>query len=140
MSNRPSDGRNEAKTRDQAKTSKKDVALAQVAQRDAWLKKLQSRIRKIDQDVATLEKAAKALEVLTKKQEDNAKLRELIEHLVHHVSEEEHEVVKEAQTHAEIRVSEKPPKVPHGHMTAGPLLAVAFTVIGFWKVLKSRLK
>ena len=89
MSNRPSDGRNEARTRDQAKTSKKDVALAQVAQRDAWLKKLQSRIRKIDQDVATREKAAKALELLTKKQEDNAKLRELIEHLVHHVSEEE---------------------------------------------------
>ena len=140
MSNRPSDGRNEAKTRDQAKTSKRDVALAQVAQRDAWLKKMQSRTRKIDQDVAALEKAAKALEGLIKKQEDNAKLRELIEHLVHHVSEQEEEVLKDAQTHAEIRVSEKPPKVPHGHLPAGTLLVIAFSVIGFWKLLKAKLK
>ncbi len=144
MATRPADGRNPAKTKLQAQTSKEKVATSKAALRDAqraqWLKKAQDKAKKIDPQMAQLEKAAKVLEGLIKKQEDNAKLRELIEHQVHHLIEVEEEMHKEVETHAEVRVSGHAPKMPHGAIPGSSLVVLAFSVIGFWKLIKAKLK
>lgn len=129
MPPRPADGRNPVKTRDQAATSKKNVALSKVRQEAEWKKRLLRDGPKIDKKLDTLTRAAKGIAEALKKGEDRKKAIEDFGDMLLGV-------LKEMKTYTEVPVPGKPPEIPKNTIAFGSMLPVLIAAAAWWKLVR----
>ncbi len=126
----PKDGRNPVKTRDQAATSKKNVALSKASLDADWQKKLKKDGPRIDRRIDDLGKRAKAIGEMMKRKEDTKKALEDLADMVLGT-------IKELKTWTEIPVKSDLPKPPMNNTVGlSVILPIIIAVTAWWKLVK----
>ena len=123
------DGRNPVKTRDQAATSKKNVALSKADLQADWQKKLKKDGPRIDRKVDDMTKLAKKIGETMKKQEDTRKMLEDLGDMVLGT-------LKELKTWTEVPVKGDLPKLPMNATGLSMLLPVIIAITAWWALVK----
>ena len=123
------DGRNPVKTREQAATSKKNVALSKVELQADWQKKLKKDGPRIDRKIDDMAKLAKKIGETMKKQEDTKKMLEDLGDMVLGT-------LKELKTWTEVPVKGDLPKPPVNTAGLSVLLPVLLAITAWWKLVK----
>ena len=123
------DGRNPVKTRDQAATSKKNVALSKAELQADWQKKLKKDGPRIDRKVDDMTKLAKKIGETMKKQEDTRKMLEDLGDMVLGT-------LKELKTWTEVPVKGDLPKLPMNATGLSMLLPVIIAITAWWALVK----
>jgi len=129
MPARPADGRNPTKTRQDAKDSKKKVALNKVEQVEEWRKKRDKNGAKIDKMLTVIAKRAKEIGEATKRQEDTKKALEDLGEMIQGA-------MKELKTMQEVPVKGDLPKVPANLIGLGSMLPVIIAMVAWWNLVK----
>jgi hypothetical protein len=125
----PKDGRNPVKTRDQAATSKKNVALSKASLEADWQKKLKKDGARIDRKIDDMTKRAKNIGDLMKRKEDTKKALEDLGDMVLGT-------LKELKTWTEVPVKGDLPKPPVNTAGLSILLPVIIGITAWWKLVK----
>ena len=123
------DGRNPVKTRDQAATSKKNVALSKAELQADWQKKLKKDGPRIDRKIDDMTKLAKKIGETMKKQEDTRKMLEDLGDMVLGT-------LKELKTWTEVPVKGDLPKLPMNATGLSMLLPVIIAITAWWALVK----
>ena len=123
------DGRNPVKTRDQATTSKKNVALSKAEVQAEWQRKLKKDGPRIDRKIDDMTKLAKKIGETMKKQEDTKKMLEDLGDMILGT-------IKELKTWTEVPVKGDVPKPPVNTAGLAVLLPVLIAVAAWWKLVK----
>ena len=123
------DGRNPTKTRDQAATSKKNVALSKASLEADWQKKLKKDGPRIDRKIEDMTKLAKKIGETMKKQEDTKKMLEDLGDMVLGT-------LKELKTWTEVPVKGDLPKPPVNTAGLSVLLPLIIGITAWWKLVK----
>lgn len=123
------DGRNPVKTRDQAATSKKNVALSKAAIEADWQKKLKKDGPRIDRRIDDMTKLAKKIGETMKKQEDTKKMLEDLGDMILGT-------LKELKTWTEVPVKGDLPKPPVNTAGLSILLPILIAMTAWWKLVK----
>lgn len=153
----PKDGRNPTKTRDQAATSKKNVALSKAAVQADWQIKLKKDGPRIDRSLADLAKLAKAQ--AAQEQRDEAAKKTILATvkgkeeaqlaIAEHAKQIEetrkgHQrflkmfegTLKEIKTFKEVPVKGDLPKIPVNSLGMATVLPVLIATIAWWALVK----
>ena len=125
----PKDGRNPVKTRDQAATSKKNVALSKAGLESDWQKKLKKDGPRIDKKLDDIAKRAKAVGDMMKNKEDTKKAVEDLADMVLGT-------IKEMKTFTEVPVKGELPKPPVNTAGLAVLLPIIIAMTVWWKLVK----
>ena len=123
------DGRNPVKTRDQAATSKKNVALSKAELQADWQKKLKKDGPRFDRKIDDMTKLAKKIGETMKKQEDTRKMLEDLGDMVLGT-------LKELKTWTEVPVKGDLPKLPMNATGLSMLLPVIIAITAWWALVK----
>ena len=123
------DGRNPVKTREQAATSKKNVALSKAAIEADWQKKLKKDGPRIDRRIDDMTKLAKKIGETMKKQEDTKKMLEDLGDMILGT-------LKELKTWTEVPVKGDLPKPPVNTAGLSILLPILIAMTAWWKLVK----
>lgn len=123
------DGRNPVKTRDQAATSKKNVALSKAAIEADWQKKLKKDGPRIDRRIDDMTKLAKKIGETMKKQDDTKKMLEDLGDMILGT-------LKELKTWTEVPVKGDLPKPPVNTAGLSILLPILIAMTAWWKLVK----
>jgi hypothetical protein len=123
------DGRNPVKTRDQAATSKKNVALSKASLEADWQRKLKKDGPRIDRKIDDMNKLAKKIGEAMKKQEETKKMLEDLGDMVLGT-------LKELKTWTEVPVKGELPKPPVNTAGLSVLLPVLIGIAAWWKLVK----
>lgn len=123
------DGRNPVKTRDQAATSKKNVALSKADLQADWQKKLKKDGPRIDRRIDDMTKLAKKIGETMKKQEDTKKMLEDLGDMILGT-------LKELKTWTEVPVKGDLPKPPVNTAGLSILLPILIAMTAWWKLVK----
>ena len=123
------DGRNPVKTREQAATSKKNVALSKAAIEADWQKKLKKDGPRIDRRIDDMTKLAKKIGETMKKQEDTKKMLEDLGDMILGT-------LKELKTWTEVPVKGDLPKPPVNTAGLSILLPIIIAMTAWWKLVK----
>lgn len=123
------DGRNPTKTRDQAATSKKNVALSKASLEADWQKKLKRDGPRIERRIDDMTKLAKKIAETMKKQDDTRKMVEELGDMVLGT-------LKELKTWTEVPVKGDLPKPPVNTAGLSILLPVIIGITAWWKLVK----
>lgn len=125
----PKDGRNPTKTRDQAATSKKNVALSKASLAADWQKKLKKDGPRIDKRIDDMTTLAKKIGETMKKQEDTKKMLEDLGDMILGT-------LKELKTWTEVPVKGELPKPPVNASGLSVLLPVIIAMAAWWTLVK----
>jgi hypothetical protein len=129
MTTRMADGRNPTKTRLEAATSKRNVALARVQQQEEWRRKMQKEGPRMDRRIAEITKRARDIGEALRKGEDK---RKAIEDFADILSG----MLKELKTFSEVPVKDKLPEMPKNTVAFGSMLPVLIAAAAWWKLAR----